>query len=236
MINQEHFIGQGIGNQVAHRLNWWYDLPKKYRHVDPFQVQGETTGAEDSVALIFVDPHTQSVRWAGHDFQEILRRQLMEIVSQPSPDIIIGSEYGRNLDSYITKENSRSGIPLGAKVWGSPSRFGSAAWDTVYFGERQSYFPFGSSPYIAQEQVVEQLERAGNQIETLQNNVDSLLDKVQALEGMLAESYKVLQALSQSYYWTSEWQAKETRAGEDDRLGRSQCYESVEALIADLNQ
>lgn len=41
---------------------------------------------------------------------------------------------------------------------------------------------------------------------------------------------------SQSYYWTSEWQAKEERADADARLGRSRQYDSVEEAIADMNR
>ena len=52
---------------------------------------------------------------------------------------------------------------------------------------------------------------------------------------MVKESNDILVAFSQSYYWTPEWQAKEERADEDDRLGRFKKYDDVEEFIREMN-
>ena len=59
---------------------------------------------------------------------------------------------------------------------------------------------------------------------------DEELKKEHAYVTELSEDWKA----PQSYYWTDEWQEKEKRADEDNRLGRSQIYESVDELINDL--
>ncbi|MDE2938773.1 MAG: hypothetical protein OXR67_07605 [Chloroflexota bacterium] len=69
----------------------------------------------------------------------------------------------------------------------------------------------------------------------LNKKVTELTDQVRALEELVAESHKVILAFSQSYYWTPEWQAKEQRADEDERLGRFKQYDDVEEFIREMN-
>ena len=63
-----------------------------------------------------------------------------------------------------------------------------------------------------------------------------VLDKrIQKLQTLLEQIHALVLSGSQAYYWTPEWQAKEQRADEDARLGRSKQYSSVEELIRELN-
>ena len=41
---------------------------------------------------------------------------------------------------------------------------------------------------------------------------------------------------SQAYYWTEEWQKRERQADEDKKAGRCETFDSVDDLIADLEQ
>jgi len=41
---------------------------------------------------------------------------------------------------------------------------------------------------------------------------------------------------SQAYFWTEEWQAAEREADEDIRAGRVRTFDSVDELLADLEQ
>ena len=66
--------------------------------------------------------------------------------------------------------------------------------------------------------------------------VQKLSDKVQSIERLLEDMNKMMLAMSQSYYWTPEWQAREERADADAALGRSKQYDCVEEMIADLNK
>jgi hypothetical protein len=73
-------------------------------------------------------------------------------------------------------------------------------------------------------------------LQDLQNTVDALAGRMQALEALMEATHSLVLTMSQSYYWTPEWQAKEERADEDDILGRSKQYESVDELIRELNE
>lgn len=75
---------------------------------------------------------------------------------------------------------------------------------------------------------------AWREVKALRKTVEELSGRVQSLEDLARESHKVILALSQAYYWTAEWQAKEDRADEDAALGRAKRYESVEALLKDM--
>ena len=55
------------------------------------------------------------------------------------------------------------------------------------------------------------------------------------LEEIAQDTHRLVLMMSQSYYWTPEWQAKERRADEDEALGRSKVFESADDLIAELN-
>ena len=70
----------------------------------------------------------------------------------------------------------------------------------------------------------------------LRTTVKTLVERVQNMERLLEDTNKMMLAMSQSYYWTPEWQAKEERADADAKLGRSKLYASVEDAIADLNK
>ena len=75
-----------------------------------------------------------------------------------------------------------------------------------------------------------------NELMTLQMTVGVLAQRLQIVEELLGEVHKMMLSLSQSYYWTPDWQAKEERADEDAAAGRSRRFESVDDLIRDLNE
>ncbi len=83
--------------------------------------------------------------------------------------------------------------------------------------------------------LAEKLDATLAEIQTLTKTVEQLTEKVKGLEEMVKESNDILVAFSQSYYWTPEWQAKEERADEDDRLGRFKKYDDVEEFIREMN-
>lgn len=70
----------------------------------------------------------------------------------------------------------------------------------------------------------------------LQRTVSSLEKKVQRLETLLEQTHTIALGISQTYYWTPEWQDKERRADEDARSGRSKRYSSAEELIREINK
>lgn len=74
------------------------------------------------------------------------------------------------------------------------------------------------------------------EVKALRKTAQELSERVECLEGLVRDSNKIILALSQAYYWTAEWQAKEERADEDDALGRAKGYESVEDMIQELNR
>lgn len=82
----------------------------------------------------------------------------------------------------------------------------------------------------------DQSAAALREVKALRKTVQKLSGRVESLEELARESHKVILALSQAYYWTDEWQAKEERADEDDALGRAKRYESVAALLQELNR
>ena len=77
---------------------------------------------------------------------------------------------------------------------------------------------------------------AQSEFSVLQVMVQELVEKVGYMEHLLEDMSRMMLAMSQSYYWTPEWQAKEERADADARLGRSKQYSSAEDAIADLNR
>lgn len=72
-------------------------------------------------------------------------------------------------------------------------------------------------------------------IQILQRTLSGLDKRVQKMETLLEQTFALALAESQAYYWTPDWQAKERRADEDARLGRSKKHVSVEELIQELN-
>ena len=70
----------------------------------------------------------------------------------------------------------------------------------------------------------------------LQTTVQKLVERVQNVERLLEDTNRMMLVMSQSYYWTPGWQAREERADADAELGRSKQYNSVEEIIADLNK
>ena len=236
MVSQEQYARTSIAQRATDMMKWWSDAPAEYRNLPPFQTPMATVGEDDSiVAYIPTDPQTQSFRWAGNELQEALRQQLiMQFMAQPVS--AIGYEHGWDAYTGITKEDGDHFYFMGTKDLGNPALARLAPWNRshpevhnvprFYVGLASTSLPPSS----------EELEAARKQIETLQKTVDSLQGKVQSLEILLGECHQVLQSFSQSYYWSSEWQAKEARADEDAKLGRSQHYGSVEDLISDLNK
>lgn len=77
---------------------------------------------------------------------------------------------------------------------------------------------------------------AQSELSVLRAMVQMLVERVEYMEHLLEDVSRMMLAMSQSYYWTPEWQAKEERADADAQLGRSQQYASVEDAIADLNR
>ncbi|MBI2020114.1 hypothetical protein HYS94_01720 [Candidatus Daviesbacteria bacterium] len=59
-------------------------------------------------------------------------------------------------------------------------------------------------------------------------------EKLTKLQATLESVHQIILTISQSYYWTPEWQAKEKRADEDARAGRSKQFKSAEELIREL--
>ena len=74
------------------------------------------------------------------------------------------------------------------------------------------------------------------EVSGLRTMVQTLVERVQNMERLLEDTNRMMLAMSQSYYWTPEWQTKEERADADAKLGRSKQYVSVEEAIADLNK
>ena len=66
----------------------------------------------------------------------------------------------------------------------------------------------------------EQPAAALRKVKALRKTVEEISRQVENLEELVKESHKVILTLSQAYYWTAEWQAKEERADEDKALGR----------------
>lgn len=90
-------------------------------------------------------------------------------------------------------------------------------------------------PSLSNLQQEEQLAGLLQVIQDLQRTLSSLDKRVQKMETLLEQTFALALAESQAYYWTPEWQAKERRADEDARLGRSKKHASVEELIQELN-
>ena len=63
-----------------------------------------------------------------------------------------------------------------------------------------------------------------------------ILDRLTGIEQKIEELHQMVIMMSQSYYWTDEWQSKEKRADEDARLGRSKSFESSADLFKDLER
>ena len=59
--------------------------------------------------------------------------------------------------------------------------------------------------------------------------------EVAVAEDSLILTPKVLVDKSQAYFWTESWQAGERQAEADISAGRVKAFDSVEALIADLD-
>ena len=82
----------------------------------------------------------------------------------------------------------------------------------------------------------EKLDEALQEIRALRKTVEDLSKRLDDLEEPVKESHEILIAFSQSYYWTPEWQAMESRADEQARLGLGKVYDDVEELIEDLKK
>ena len=83
--------------------------------------------------------------------------------------------------------------------------------------------------------VEEKLDAALLEIKALRETGEVLVGKVQKLEKLVEDTYEIILAFSQSYYWTPEWQGMEARADEDRRLGRFKRYDDVEEFIREMN-
>ena len=186
--------------------------------------------------FIDADPHTQSSIWDKGDSRDVSRSQLKRIVAMIGSEHIVALGQDQSLRNFIAHSHQYPNISLGAGAHMGVSFGQPPTWSTAWPEEHPAGSWHTTDPLSSQSPVVAQLASARIQIDGLQQTLDHLTDKVQALEKMVNESHKVLMTMSQSYYWTSEWQAKEDRADKDARLGRSQIYESVDELITDLNK
>ena len=83
--------------------------------------------------------------------------------------------------------------------------------------------------------VEEKLDAALLEIKALRETGEVLAGKVQKLEKLVEDTYEIILAFSQSYYWTPEWQGMEASADEDRRLGRFKRYDDVEEFIREMN-
>jgi len=59
--------------------------------------------------------------------------------------------------------------------------------------------------------------------------------ELKVVDGSLLLTPKVLVDKEQAYFWTEEWQAGERQADADIAAGRVADFDSVDALIADLD-
>ena len=60
--------------------------------------------------------------------------------------------------------------------------------------------------------------------------------EVQVIDGQLLLVPKQVIDKDQAYFWTEAWQEGEREAEEDLRQGRTEQFESLEALLADLDE
>jgi hypothetical protein len=160
----------------------------------------------------------------------------MQIISRAGSETAGSFGTGHYPYAYFTDELGYQGDQMDAAEVGALYRSGSDVWTRPLTREPQGVLWNVKQLPQTQTPIAEQLDSARNQIKTLQQTVDQLTNKVQILEALMSESHQILLAFSQSYYWTPEWQAKEDRADEDAKLGRSQQYQSAEDLIAELNR
>ena len=228
-------VSTATGSVLFDELTRWHEPYDGYGHTIRPRLQSNVHHDDDFKVSIVTDPHSQSVFREGAALRDVYQRRLSQIMTRVSPERISPFELGG--DSYVYFADDLAGYGVrprfGGGVVNHPGRIGSwgrsqpdalrlSGWDS-----RQLF-----TTYTAMSM---QWHLARNQTKDLQQTVDTLVDKVRVLERLVSESHQMILAFSQSYYWTSEWQAKENRADEDDRLGRSRQYSSVEELIADLN-
>ena len=226
----------GIGHSLADQLTRMYEHLKGYPHASLFPSYAYLSDSNDSMVPIATDPHTQSVTCDRVGPPDVLRRQLMQIISRAGSETAGSFGTGHYPYAYFTDELGYQGDQMDAAEVGALYRSGSDVWTRPLTREPQGVLWNVKQLPQTQTPIAEQLDSARNQIKTLQQTVDQLTNKVQILEALMSESHQILLAFSQSYYWTPEWQAKEDRADEDARLGRSQQYQSAEDLIAELNR
>ena len=226
----------GIGHSLADQLTRMYEHLKGYPHANLFPSYAYLSDSNDSMVPIATDPHTQSVTCDRVGPPDVLRRQLMQIISRAGSETAGSFGTGHYPYAYFTDELGYQGDQMDAAEVGALYRSGSDVWTRPLTREPQGVLWNVKQLPQTQTPIAEQLDSARNQIKTLQQTVDQLTNKVQMLEALTSESHQILLAFSQSYYWTPEWQAKEDRADEDARLGRSQQYQSAEDLIAELNR
>jgi hypothetical protein len=69
----------------------------------------------------------------------------------------------------------------------------------------------------------------------LTHRLAAMESKVTSIEKKLEAVYQLVLTMSQAYYWTPEWQAKEKRADYDIEHGRYKSFDDVEQLIKELN-
>ena len=237
MLDQERLAGTEIDDSAANWFNWRFDLTGENKRIGPLHQPANMMGHDDSTIAVFVHPYGQSVRVGTHDLHEAYGRWLRNIIAAGMPTA--GMETGQIAapESYVLQGYGYPGLLPDADRCPSFPSENPYYWGRTVPRVRPNTW-WGPPPTVTtmQPQISEQLESAHNKIRTLQNTVDSLSSKVQNLQDLLSESHQMLLSLSQSYYWTPEWQDKEDRADEDAKHGRSQRYDSVEDLIAELNQ
>ncbi|MDE2684565.1 MAG: hypothetical protein OXI54_10525 [Chloroflexota bacterium] len=233
MLNPVHNVNTaGDPPTAVNDLARLSELLEEYGHGGPFRSQADPQGSKDSIVTMVTDPGTQSVPREGFDLREALRRRIAQAASTV---VFVAAPHHEPTNEFSPHFFGE----LGHQDYGGLGIFhmGAAGFRTsIPYRLPQTGWWHQTDAVINQTPVTENVESARSEIQALHQTVNELSDKVQVLEELVAEAHQVLTAFSQSYYWTPEWQAKEERADEDDRLGRSRQYESVEDLIADLNE
>lgn len=232
MLNPVNKVDAANDSTAVNDLTVLSELLEEYGHGGPFRSHNDPRGSKDSIVTVVADPGTQSVPREGFDLREVLRRRLTQAASNV---VYVAPPHHEPSDEFFAHFHGE----LGHQGSGDLGIFhlGPAGLPTrIPYRYPQTVWWQPTDAVINQTLAAEKLDSARSEIQALQQTVNELSAKVQVLEELLTEAHQLLMAFSQSYYWTPEWQAKEERADEDDLLGRSRRYHSVEDLIADLHE
>jgi len=87
-------------------------------------------------------------------------------------------------------------------------------------------------PDFAQEERLRSLLEIA---ESLQHSLSRIEERLEVVEQAVQEVQELTLGLTQEYYWTEDWQERESRAEGDFAEGRFQGFDSAEDLITELN-